>query len=412
MNPRYVCAWVFIFALPLAAPARHSRGGNDLISSGDHFLPTVQVEPDNVDATVDTPPRLTDETPVDYPIVLQQENLRGEVKLSFVVDSGGRVRNPVVISSTNPGFNQPAIEAVLKWRFTPALRRGAPVSANLGETINFEMVDRRHLDEPGDEAAEISDRDADQSKLPPELRYDVPPVPANVVFAVYPFELLRDRVGGTAEVVLFVSPSGRVARAIVLKATRPEFGQASVAMLDEWRFQPAMKDGKPTWSSLKIKQEFSEFSDEVLMDRDELHEPKGDDELHVPVSDEELHLLHELKKEKPALCPLKDLDAQPQLLSPHPPAFPSALLGQAAGGQAVVEFLIDRDGNVQLPRVVAATDPAFGYAAVQGVSEWKFAPPTSHGHPVDVRARIPIIFNPPMSARDGEAAAKAERLKG
>ena len=96
--------------------------------------------------------------------------------------------------------------------------------------------------------------------------------------------------------------------------------------------------------------------------------------------------MKELNKEKPALCPIKDLDVTPQLLSRHLPVFPSALVGKVAEGQVTLEFLIDHYGNVQLPRVVSATNPAFGYAAMQGASAWKFAPPTSHGKPVNARS--------------------------
>jgi TonB family protein len=219
---------------------------------------------------------------------------------------------------------------------------------------------------------------SDQSNLTPEQRYDIPPKLTHGVIAVYPFELLRDHVSGTAVVRFIVSPDGNIEQAKVINATRPEFGQALLAMLDEWKFQPAIKDGKPTEAPIEVHQEFSESSPDV------------------PVSETELDLLNELKKDKPAFCPVKDLDARPQLLSQLPPVFPSALLGQVAEGQAVIAFIIDHDGNVQLPRVVFATDPAFGYAAVQGVSEWKFVPLTSHGQPVAIRAQIPIRFNAPL----------------
>jgi TonB family protein len=223
--------------------------------------------------------------------------------------------------------------------------------------------------------------------VPPRVNY-TPPKPANTVFAVYPFELLRDGVSGTADVRFLVNPSGEVAQAVVIKATRPEFGRALLAMLDEWRFQPAMKEGKPSRAALDIQQEFSDSG--------------GD----VPVSDEAKELLDELKKKKPDLCPLKELDVRPLLLSQRSPVFPSALIGKVAGGQAVVEFLIDHYGTVQLPRVVSATDPAFGYAAVQGVAAWRFAPLTSHGKPVAVRAEVPIDFVTPKPA-----ATPPQRLK-
>jgi len=353
MNPRFAFALAFFVALRLAAQ---------------DVLPRV----------------LYQQEPV-YPVEMRSSGLRGEVVVHFVVDEKGQVRDPVVFSSTNPGLNQPAIDALLKWRFEPGRKNGATVNTRMEVPIVFSLDD---VPDGGQETYGVSDDHGDQSKLPPELRYDIPPKPANVVLAVYPFELLRDDVSGTAEVRFLVSPSGEAEQAIVVKATRPEFGQALLAMIDEWKFQPAMKEGKPTLAVLGIKQEFSYSG--------------GD----VPVSDEDKDLLYELKKEKLDLCPIKDLDARPQLLSRLPPAFPSALIGKVTEGKAVVEFLIDHEGNVQLPRVVSATDPAFGYAAVQGVAAWRFAPLTSHGKPVVVRAQVPINFTTPKPAPDAAAAAQ------
>jgi TonB family protein len=369
-----VLKWTF-------APAR--KNGQPVAQ--DVRVPVVFLERSDVNAKADAPPRATYQVAPVYPLQIERAGQHGLVNVRFVVDIEGRVRSTFVTSSTNPGLDQPAIDAVLKWRFEPGRRNGVPVNVRVVVPIAFNLD---NMPNGGNEAYEVSDRHIDQSKVPPELRYDIPPKPANTVFAVYPFELLRDRVGGTAEVRFLVGPGGDVEQAIVIKATRPEFGQALVAMLDEWKFQPAMKDGKPTSALLDVQQEFSDTG--------------GD----VPVSDEADDLMHELRKDKLELCPLKDLDARPQLISPHPPVFPSALIGKVAEGKAVVEFLIDHDGNVQLPRVVSATDPAFGYAAVQGVSAWKFAPLTSHGKPVVMRAQIPIEFHGHMPAPAAPPAAQ------
>ena len=363
------------------APAR--KNGQPVAQ--DVRVPVAFLEPFEVNEKADTPPRVKYQAVPEYPFAMRSENLRGEVKVSFVVDIEGRVRNAIVIASTNPGFDQAAIDGVLKWRFEPGIRNGVPVNTHNQLPITFQLD---NMPNGGDEAYKISNHHSDQSELPPELRYDTPPKPANTVFAVYPFELLRDGVDGTADVRFLVSPSGEIALSTVVKATRPEFGQALLAMLDEWKFQPAMKDGKPTMAVLDIQQKFSDSA--------------GD----VPVSDDAKDLLNELKKGKLDLCPVKDLDVPPHLLSQLPPVFPSALIGKVAEGKAVIEFLIGHDGNVQLPRIVSATDPAFGYAAVQGVSAWKFTPLTSHGKSVAARARIPIGFSTPKTAPAAVAAGQ------
>jgi len=350
----------------------------------DVHVPVVFLTQDFFHAEGDTPPSVTYREPVIYPPEMQRAGLRGDVSMGLVVDIEGRVRDPFVLSSTNPGLDQAAIDGVLKWRFKPGMHNGVPVKKSIVVSIAFNFDE--FMSNSGRDAYEVSDAHGDQSKLPPELRYDIPPKPANTVLAVYPFELLRDDVGGMAEVRFLISPSGEAEQAVVVKATRPEFGQALLAMIDEWKFQPAMKDGKPTLAVLGIHQEFLYAG--------------GD----VPVSDEAKDMLYELKKGKLDLCPIKDLDARPALLSQRSPVFPSGLIGKVAAGKAVVEFFIDHDGNVQLPRVVSATDPAFGYAAVQGVALWRFAPLTSHGKSVAVRAQVPINFTTPKPASDAVMA--------
>jgi TonB family protein len=60
----------------------------------------------------------------------------------------------------------------------------------------------------------------------------------------------------------------------------------------------------------------------------------------------------------------------------------------------MIEVLVDEEGRARLPRVVSATDPAFGYAAVQAVSTWWFEPPRAAGKTVVARAQIPFRFGP------------------
>ena len=58
----------------------------------------------------------------------------------------------------------------------------------------------------------------------------------------------------------------------------PEFGAATAAMVAAWRFDPAMKGGKPSWSLMKREQEFNLGNDDF------------------PVNDSARRLLKALKK--------------------------------------------------------------------------------------------------------------------
>jgi len=101
-----------------------------------------------------------------------------------------------------------------------------------------------------------------------------------------------------------------------------------------------------------------------------------------------------MEKEKGAIHWLSELDRQPRPLSIRHPKYPGALVGAAATGGAEVEFLIQEDGTVRLPRIVKATRPEFGYSAVEAVSCWLFEPPLYHHAPVVARARVPFKFHP------------------
>lgn len=59
------------------------------------------------------------------------------VRLAFQVTPEGRVVDPRVISPTDPIFEAPATEALVKWRFEPGKRKGQPVSFRMRMTITF-----------------------------------------------------------------------------------------------------------------------------------------------------------------------------------------------------------------------------------------------------------------------------------
>jgi len=77
------------------------------------------------------------------------------------------------------------------------------------------------------------------------------------------------------------------------------------------------------------------------------------------------------------------------------PVYPLRLREERPAGEAVIEFIIDRDGRARLPRVVSATQEAFGWAAAAAISQWVFAPPLRKGEPTEVRVSVPVGFEPP-----------------
>lgn len=63
------------------------------------------------------------------------------VRLSFIVDAEGRVREPRVLSSTNRDFERAAVEGVLRWKFKPGIKGGRKVASMMEIPLKFVVTD-------------------------------------------------------------------------------------------------------------------------------------------------------------------------------------------------------------------------------------------------------------------------------
>lgn len=303
-----------------------------------------------------------------YPLAMRQSGLRGEVLIGFVINIEGRVQNPYVIRSINASFEEAALDAVRKWVFKPATYLGLPLKSKNKVPIIFSV-----LDEPDGGGGPFTTwKRGNLSKLPPEYQYDIEPRPKSIVRPVYPYELLRKGKGGSASVAYMVDQQGTVVYTEVIKQSSPEFGSALCAALENFEFEPALKDGKPWQAFQAFHQKF-----------DQREETQA-------VSWADLVLLQWEKTNSKKIRKAEQLDEEPRPIHRPPPQFPSAAKGEK--GEALIEFLIDEEGTARLPRIVRASEDAFGYAALQSVSRWKFEPPLYGGKPAVVRVQVPMGF--------------------
>jgi TonB family protein len=341
--------------------------------------------------TKQIPPRVIQrsQVPPIYPFAMRKSGIQGQVLVGFVVDKGGAVRNPVVVRSNSPAFDAPAVECVLKWRFEPSRVDGQPVNARMTVPIVFELDSSN-----GREAYSVdSPSRKTKEQLPVELRYDVSPKLRGIVNPVFPYAPLRNDQQGKAIVLLAVNPAGVVEQTRVVEATLPEFGLALAAAAETFEFDPALKDGHPIPAALRFEQEFGPHAENRI------------------VTNDDLSLLKREKKKPESIINANKLDVPLKPLSRRPPVFPLALRGKVDKGEAVIELLVDEEGRVRLPRIVEASDPAFGYAAVQAVAQWLFTHPQSNGKVAVVRVRVPFSFElkpPAMGRAAGEPAAHGD----
>jgi protein TonB len=89
----------------------------------------------------DKAPKLKKMVKPEYPVMARQAEMEGIVVLKVTIDERGRVIRVVVLKSDAPVFDQPAINAVKKWIFTPAEQGGNPVKATITVPLSF-VLDR------------------------------------------------------------------------------------------------------------------------------------------------------------------------------------------------------------------------------------------------------------------------------
>lgn len=185
----------------------------------------------------------------------------------------------------------------------------------------------------------------------------------------YPFELRRKGISGEAIVEFIVKADGTVANAHAVRATQPAFGDSAVAAVQRWVFRPGKIDGVAVNTRMVVPMVFS------LSQNMPPPPPKPE---HVVVTG--------------PVYSLRDVSKQPIAISQTKPVYPFALRKGGVSGQAVMEFVVTKEGFVANARIIEATHEEFGQSAAAAVSSWFFKPGTLNGEPVNVRMVVPMVF--------------------
>jgi protein TonB len=85
------------------------------------------------------PPKLVNRVHPQYPELARKARLEGRVFLQAVITTDGSVREVTVLRSSNPLFNDVAVEAVRQWRYEPALQGGRPVTVYFTVIVDFRL---------------------------------------------------------------------------------------------------------------------------------------------------------------------------------------------------------------------------------------------------------------------------------
>ena len=210
-----------------------------------------------------------------------------------------------------------------------------------------------------------------QEAAPAAIVPDVLPQAKRRVAPVYPYEMLVAGRSGWAEADFLVDHSGR-AQFTNPHASEREFALAMTAMVEASDFSPARKGKRPVMAPAI---ERYSFNGEASLDP------------------EARRVLGKIRQSADSFIAASDLSERPVPIKQSTPIYPRGQKCDQQTGQAEIEFIISREGRVLFPRIVSASHEDFGWAAATAISQWRFQPPVKNGEAVDVRVKIPVIFD-------------------
>lgn len=77
----------------------------------------------------------------DYPYAMRRSGITGQVDVRCTVDATGRVLTAEALDYTNRAFVDPALEAMRRWTFKPAMQDGEPVASRVRIPVLFSFVE-------------------------------------------------------------------------------------------------------------------------------------------------------------------------------------------------------------------------------------------------------------------------------
>lgn len=167
-----------------------------------------------------------------YPEAARTARIQGSVRFRVVIGADGTVKTLRLLSG-HPMLANAAMAAVQQYRYRPTLLNGEPVEVDTEVEVPFTL--------PGESAPQASERP--QGEM---LRSgDQAPVPIHRVHAELTPEARAARVAGTVLLEILIDEEGLVKEAKVLQGLGMGLDEEAVKAVSQWKFKPALRDGKP-----------------------------------------------------------------------------------------------------------------------------------------------------------------------
>lgn len=190
------------------------------------------------------------------------------------------------------------------------------------------------------------------------------PLVENQVKPVYPPEAVEKKIEGRVWIKLKVGTNGIPSSVVVVKSSNSIFDNSAVSAAKQYKFTPAMKDGKAVavWVVIPFKFELSEGKKQTEQD-----------------------------------CYLRNAEESPSIIGGK--SFLDKLVdsltarGKKIEGKMVIKVFVDENGNVDATQILKGIGSRYDEAAEKVVRKSKFSPAKQNGKNVKGQVNISMQFH-------------------
>jgi TonB family protein len=187
-----------------------------------------------------------------YPQDAKDARVQGAVVLRAIISKTGTIRDLQVVSGP-PELTDSAKDVVNQWRYKPYLLNGEPTEVETTITVNYSLEGSAESHEPSGGANEASGvpRKIGGGVSAPLVIHQVPPE--------YSAEAKAAKFNGIVLVNLIVDANGLPQNVHVLRGVGMGLDMKALEAVKQYRFKPAMEDGRAVPVELNIEVNFKIF---------------------------------------------------------------------------------------------------------------------------------------------------------
>lgn len=220
------------------------------------------------------------------------------------------------------------------------------------------------------------------------------PRPLQISKPAYPEALAETGRSGSAIISVVIGPDGRIGVAEVKSADDEAFGQAALAAVKTWQFEPATADGAPIAVRVDVPFNFT---------------VPPEQRINAMVG----RKLYQPAPESGSIIGQKDLAKRLKTVKRIQPQYPRALVREGVSARAKVHFLIAPDGHPINPEIQGELRQELILPAIMAVAMAAYDPPVAKdGRPVYVEMTADVRFAPPQRAGDDSPSFNTQRNIG